>query len=79
MQKQVIEYGGEPVGIVVPDEDRLKFIAVKSHVIDLDKRRIALSMAASQDGTTDDVAAVSKAHSAAKLGTFGDLLAKLKK
>ena len=39
MQKQVIEYGGEPVGIVVPDEDRLKFIAVKFHVIDLDEHR----------------------------------------
>ena len=39
MQKQVIEYDGEPVGIVVPDEDRLKFIAVKFHVIDLDERR----------------------------------------
>ncbi len=39
MQKQVIEYGGEPVGIVVPDNDRLKFIAVKFHVIDLDEHR----------------------------------------
>lgn len=39
MQKQVIEYGGEPVGIVVPDADRLKFIAVKFHVIDLDEQR----------------------------------------
>jgi len=39
MQKQVIEFGGEPVGIVIPDEDRLKFIAVKFHVIDLDERR----------------------------------------
>ena len=39
MQKQVIEYRGEPVGIVVPDEDRLKFIAVKFHVIDLDEHR----------------------------------------
>ncbi len=39
MQKQVIEYRGEPVGIVVPDEDRLKFIAVKFHVIDLDEQR----------------------------------------
>lgn len=39
MQKQVIEYGGEPVGIVVPDENRLKFIAVKFHVIDLDEQR----------------------------------------
>ncbi|KKX26724.1 MULTISPECIES: hypothetical protein [unclassified Rhizobium] len=39
MQKQVIEFGGEPVGIVVPDQDRLKFIAVKFHVIDLDEQR----------------------------------------
>lgn len=39
MQKQVIEFGGEPVGIVVPDHDRLKFIAVKFHVIDLDEQR----------------------------------------
>lgn len=39
MQKQVIEYAGEPVGIVVPDADRLKFIAVKFHVIDLDEQR----------------------------------------
>ncbi len=46
MQKQVIEYGGEPVGIVVPDENRLKFIAVKFHVIDLDEQRF---------GSTDEV------------------------
>ncbi|MBW6424426.1 hypothetical protein KX729_23540 [Rhizobium sp. XQZ8] len=39
MQKQVIEFGGEPVGIVIPDADRLKFIAVKYHVIDLDEQR----------------------------------------
>jgi hypothetical protein len=39
MQKQVIEFAGEPVGIVVPDKDRLKFIAVKFHVIDLDEQR----------------------------------------
>lgn len=39
MQKQVIEFAGEPVGIVVPDEDRLKFIAVKFHVIDLDEQK----------------------------------------
>lgn len=39
MQKQVIEFAGEPVGIVIPDEDRLKFIAVKFHVIDLDEQR----------------------------------------
>jgi hypothetical protein len=39
MQKQVIEFAGEPVGIVVPDENRLKFIAVKFHVIDLDEQK----------------------------------------
>ena len=39
MQKQVIEFAGEPVGIVVPDQNRLKFIAVKFHVIDLDEQR----------------------------------------
>ncbi|KAA3510363.1 MULTISPECIES: hypothetical protein [Agrobacterium] len=39
MQKQVIEFAGEPVGIVVPDDNRLKFIAVKFHVHDLDEQR----------------------------------------
>jgi Rps23 Pro-64 3,4-dihydroxylase Tpa1-like proline 4-hydroxylase len=39
MQKQVIEFAGEPVGIVVPDNNRLKFIAVKYHVHDLDEQR----------------------------------------
>ena len=39
MQKQVIEYNGLPVGIVVPDSGTLKFIAVKYHVIELDGRR----------------------------------------
>ena len=36
MAKQVIEYAGIPVGIVVPDKDMLKFIAVKFHVHELD-------------------------------------------
>lgn len=36
MSKQVIEYRGLPVGIVVPDEGRFRFIAVKFHVHDLD-------------------------------------------
>ncbi len=39
MNKQVIEFGGEAVGVVVPDADRLKFVAVKYHVWDLDSRR----------------------------------------
>ncbi len=38
MQKQVIEHGGLPVGIAVPDSGKLRFIAVKFHVIDLDDR-----------------------------------------
>jgi hypothetical protein len=39
MQKQVIEHGGLPVGIAIPDNGELRFIAVKFHVIDLDNRR----------------------------------------
>ncbi|URK88608.1 hypothetical protein LP421_16390 [Rhizobium sp. RCAM05350] len=38
MSKQVIEFGGEAVGVVVPDAGRLKFVAVKYHVWDLDSR-----------------------------------------
>ena len=36
MQKQVIEFNGEPVGAVVPDGDRFRFIAVKYGVWSLD-------------------------------------------
>ncbi|SMF18566.1 hypothetical protein SAMN02982989_5624 [Xaviernesmea oryzae] len=39
MQRQVIEYGGIPVGIAVPHNGRLRFIAVKFHVIDLDNQQ----------------------------------------
>lgn len=39
MEKQVIEYGGIPVGIAVQDNQAYRFIAVKFHVIDLDERR----------------------------------------
>ncbi|MDQ0321990.1 hypothetical protein QO002_004196 [Pararhizobium capsulatum DSM 1112] len=38
MTKQEIEYAGIPVGIVIPDSGRLKFIAVKFHVHSLDGR-----------------------------------------
>jgi len=38
MNKQVIEFGGEAVGVVVPDAGRLKFVAVKYYVWDLDSR-----------------------------------------
>ena len=39
MQKHVVEYAGIPVGIVVPFEDSLKFVAVKFHVMGLDGQR----------------------------------------
>jgi hypothetical protein len=39
MNKQVIEFGGEAVGVVVPDAGTLRFVAVKFHVWDLDSRR----------------------------------------
>ncbi|MBA3391594.1 MAG: S1 RNA-binding domain-containing protein [Deltaproteobacteria bacterium] len=42
--------------------------------IDLEKRRIGLSLADSQDGTAADVAEVAKAQPSSKFGTFGDLL-----
>jgi hypothetical protein len=39
MIKQVIEHAGVPVGIAIPDEGQLRFIAVKFSVFDLDQRR----------------------------------------
>ena len=39
MQRHVVEYAGIPVGIVVPFEDSLKFVAVKFHVMGLDGQR----------------------------------------
>jgi small subunit ribosomal protein S1 len=47
--------------------------------IDHERRRIALSMAASHDGTSEDIAEAAKAQKASvptKLGTFADLLKK---
>jgi len=41
MQRQVIEYGGLPVGIAVNQQDQLRFIAVTFHVIDLDNQIFA--------------------------------------
>ena len=41
MQKQVIEYAGLPVGIVIPDQNQLRFIAVKFPVIGLDNQRFS--------------------------------------
>lgn len=38
MKRETVFYDGEPVGIVVPHEGLLKFIAVKFHVIDMDTR-----------------------------------------
>jgi len=47
--------------------------------IDAEKRRIALSIQGSQDGSAAEVAEAVKSQTGGKLGTFGDLLAKLKK
>lgn len=41
MQRQVIEFGGLPVGIAVPENGKLRFIAVKFHVIDLDNEQFS--------------------------------------
>lgn len=38
MDKKVIEFAGEPVGIAVPEDGKFKFIAVKFHVMDLDEQ-----------------------------------------
>ena len=46
--------------------------------IDHERRRLSLSMAASKDGSAEDVAAAVRAQPPAKLGTFGDLLQKKK-
>jgi hypothetical protein len=48
MTKQVVEYAGEPVGIAVPENGKLKFIAVKYHVMALDNQMYA-SVAAVQN------------------------------
>lgn len=39
MQKHVVEHAGIPVGIVVPFEDYLQFVAVKFQVFGLDGQR----------------------------------------
>ena len=38
MDKQVIEYAGQPVGIAIPEDGKMKFVAVKFSVMDLDNR-----------------------------------------
>lgn len=41
MQRQVIEHDGLPVGIAIPQNEKLRFIAVKFHVIELDNRQFS--------------------------------------
>lgn len=41
MKKQVIEHAGIPVGIMVPEQDHFRFIAVKFHVYALNDQRFA--------------------------------------
>lgn len=38
MKRETVIYDGMPVGIVVPKEGLLRFVAVKFHVIDLDNK-----------------------------------------
>lgn len=47
--------------------------------IDHERRRLSLSLAASADGTAEDVATAVRSQPSAGLGTFGDLLQKFKK
>jgi small subunit ribosomal protein S1 len=47
--------------------------------IDAEKRRIALSLSGTKDGSPEEIAEAVKTQTGGKLGTFGDLLAKLKK
>jgi small subunit ribosomal protein S1 len=44
--------------------------------VDHERRRIGLQIASTSDGSADDIAAVARAHTPAKLGTFADLLKK---
>jgi hypothetical protein len=39
--KQVVEYQGIPVGVLVPADNLLTFLAVKFDVIDLDGKRFS--------------------------------------
>jgi hypothetical protein len=39
--KQVIEYQGIPVGVLIPADNLLTFLAVKFDVIDLDGKRFS--------------------------------------
>lgn len=41
MFKQVVEYAGVPVGILVPRDNALTFLAVKFHVMGLDGKRFS--------------------------------------
>jgi hypothetical protein len=41
MLKQVVEYAGVPVGILVPRDEALTFLAVKYHVMGLDGRKFS--------------------------------------
>lgn len=63
--KEVVEVGQEIEAVVL--------------ALDHDRRRMSLSMAASKDGSAEDVAAAVRAQPPTKLGTFGDLLQKFRK
>jgi small subunit ribosomal protein S1 len=62
--KEVVSVGQEVEAVVL--------------AIDHERRRLSLSMAASKDGTAEDVAAAVRSQPPAKLGTLGDLLQRKK-
>jgi hypothetical protein len=41
MHRQVVEYAGVPVGVLIPRGDSLTFLAVKFHVMGLDGHRFS--------------------------------------
>ncbi|WEZ84319.1 hypothetical protein P6U16_06640 [Rhizobium sp. 32-5/1] len=63
MKKQVVEFGGEAVGALVPENGKLRFIAVKYSVWSLDGM-LYPSLAAAGDAV-DTVLSQSKARAAA--------------
>lgn len=52
MQKQVVEFAGEAVGALVPEQGKLRFLAVKFNVWALDGRLFASPCEARQAVST---------------------------
>jgi small subunit ribosomal protein S1 len=61
-----------PKEVVSPGQD----VEAQVLTIDLERRRIGLSLASSTDGNAEDIAEAAKSHASPRLGTFADLLKK---